>query len=288
MNTELSLKTLWLVFKKSWVRILVVTLAAMLLMGVFTQFVMTKKYTSTVTFYVVNTNANQDFEQTALVAVKDQLANEYIEIIKSEVVLEPIVKELKETHGITQYSARNIRAMLSSSIKADIGIFDLNITTANSEHAYIIASLFTDMAPDIVREIKKPWAVDDTEEDAKALEEAKAALEEAKAALEENSESYDALKNAENAIERANLIVEKARLASQCMSVLNQPKLPTAPSSPNLAKNVLIVGLAAAAVTYVILLVFKMFDTVIKNEDDIKEYTDKYPLIATIPTWMDN
>ncbi len=157
MNNEISIATIWQMLKRTWKFILIVTLIAMLLTGLFTHFFIEKQYSSSVKFYVINTNEDQDFDQTALVSVKEQLAKEYIEIILSDVMIDPLIAELKAEHNIS-YTPSQIRGMISAPSVSEIGIFDIKVTSLNPEHSYIIAKLIADEAPSIVKAVKKPGA----------------------------------------------------------------------------------------------------------------------------------
>ena len=69
------------------------------------------------------------------------------------------------------------------------------------------------------------------------------------------------------------------------MRVLNTPKLAATYDSPNLTVNLLIASAAAAVLVYAVFLLKHMFNTVVSTEEDIKNITDKYPIIGIIPKW---
>ena len=96
MNKELSFKKLWKVFADAWWKLLLIMLAAMIAMGLFTQFFIQKKYSSSVTFYIINSNTASDYTTTSLLSATEQLANDYTGIILSDIFLKPMTEELKE------------------------------------------------------------------------------------------------------------------------------------------------------------------------------------------------
>ena len=249
MNREISFATIWQVFKSCWKTVFIITLAAMLVMGLFTSFVMKKEYSSSTRFFVINTNAEQTFEQTALVTVKEQLSKEYIQIILSDVMLTPLAEELKAEYGL-DYSPKQLKSMISASAMTDIGIFDIKISNNNKDHAYIIAKAIAEKAPAVVKDVKKPWLAE----------------------MQNNSNDSSA---------------ELQKEFAECISVLNQPVKATTHDSPNLVINVIIAAIIAAVATYGVYFVIALMDTLIKTEDDIKKITDKYPIIGVIPTWSE-
>ena len=254
MNREISVATMWQVFKNCWKVIIIITVVAMLIMGLVTNFMIKKVYSSSVRFYVINTNGQQDFEQTALVTVKEQLSKEYIQIIFSDVVLIPIAQELKTNEAYKDYgfdyTAAQIKSMLSASTLTDIGIFDIKVKNNNSDHAYIIAKAIAEKAPSIVKEVKKPWTTD-----------------------------------AENISGTTSTELQKE--FAECISVLNHPKKAISHDSPSLVKNVALAAIIAAVATYAVFFLIAMLDTGIKTEDDVKKITNKYPIIGVIPTWSE-
>ncbi len=232
MNGSITFAMLWKIFKETWLKILIIALAAALLSGVFTEFMITKKYSSTIKFYVINdNNDDQSFEQEAIYKTKDLLAAEYIEIIYSDKVILPLAQELQARHGV-EYSPLQLKRMISSKIVADIGVFDITVTSANSEYSLYIAQLVAEILPGVIKDIKN--------------------------------------------------IVSDQR---EFIMVLNHPALATTHSSPNLFKNVVLAGMLGAFISYLIFLLINVFDNVIKTGNDLKVFTEKYPLLGVIPEW---
>lgn len=70
----------------------------------------------------------------------------------------------------------------------------------------------------------------------------------------------------------------------RAVSVIRKPVYTNYPSSPNIKTYVLVSGLIAAAASYLLFVVVKMFDNVITNEEDLKEKLNK-TVIGDIPEW---
>ena len=247
MKNEISLSKLWKVFAKCWALILAFVIVAMLVTGLFTVYVMEEKYSSTVTFYVINVSPDTEYVTTSLMQVVEHLSNDYIQIIGSEVMLTPLCETLLSDYGI-DYTPEQIRSMMKSSVTADASTFSLRITNTDRNHAYVIAQLIANEAPEIVRTFTSIKTTD------KLLEE---------------TESDDLSAMAD---------MEKIR-------VLNNPKLDTSADSPNLTKNLVIAAMASGLFVYLICFIRSFFNTIITTEDDFSAITAKYPILGTIPRW---
>ena len=125
-------------------------------------------------------------------------------------------------------------------------MFEIKVTNTNKEHACVIADYIGQIAPDTVLKVVRPWLFNDK-------------------LGEVNDLTKDDI--------------------SPCISIINDAVEAKTHDSPSLTKNVFIAAFAAIVLTYGICLMIAFFDTVIKSEEDIKQFTQKYPLIGTIPTW---
>ena len=66
------------------------------------------------------------------------------------------------------------------------------------------------------------------------------------------------------------------------VEIIDKAKLPTAPSSPNLKLNILIGFVIGFALAFAGFLLKEMFDTTIRNENDIEKEFD-FPVLGSIP-----
>lgn len=151
MNNEIGFSTIWKVFLNSWKKILIITLVAMLLMGLFTQFVIKKEYSSSATFYVINVSPDNNYVTTSLIEVIEHLSNDYIQIIKSDILLKPVSEALVRDHGL-HYSPAQIKAMIGTAVTPETSIFSIKITNEDKDHAYLIAETIAKEAPRVIRE----------------------------------------------------------------------------------------------------------------------------------------
>lgn len=151
MKNEINLSMLWKVFKKACLTMVVFVIVAMLVAGLVTNYLMVKKYSSSVTFYVINVSPDSDYVTTSLMQVIDHLSNDYIQIIKSEVLMVPLCEFLLNEYGI-EYTPNEIRKMIDTSITSDSSTFSLKVTNPDVNHAYIIAQYIAYEAPGIIKE----------------------------------------------------------------------------------------------------------------------------------------
>ncbi len=245
MNSEISLSFLWKIFVNNWKKILLVTLAVVLVVGCVTAFLIEKKYSSKVTFYVINTNSELDYTTTSYLSAAEQLSNDYIQIILSDVMLKPLVEQLKTEHGY-EYTVEQLRNMITTSIVSGASMFEIKVTSTDSQCAYDIAKHIGENAPGVLLTVVKPWIFDS------------------------KMENIDGLKKDD---------------ITDCIMVINEPIIANGHDSPRLTVNVAVSALVAALATYAFFMLTALLDTVVKSEDDIKQFVQKYPLIGTIPTW---
>ena len=67
------------------------------------------------------------------------------------------------------------------------------------------------------------------------------------------------------------------------VSVLDHPKLPTAPNSTGAKRNAILAAILFAVVSLVVFFLTELFDVTIYSEEDLTEVFE-YPIIGTIPT----
>ena len=248
MNSEISLKLLLKVFKSSWWKILIIVLVVVMAVGAYTSFFVEKKYSSNVSFYVVNINNGTEYTTTALITAAQQLASDYIEIIKSDRVLVPVSEGLKEAHDNGTYSGElysvaAIRKMISTSQKTETSIFTVSVTNVDKKAAYLITTLIADLSPDIISDITKRTTV----------------------VTDENT--------GEKKLEKA-----------VCLEVLTDPVEAKTHDSTGLVRNSALGGLIAFFLAYVVFTLKLMWNTVIRTEDDVKSIVNE-PILGVIPSW---
>lgn len=153
MNKEISMGFCLAILRKAWFVMLAVVIVASLVVGLFTEFLIQKKYSSSVTFYVIN-SSGADYTSSSVVSALKELTANYMELLKTDKIVEPIAEKLAEEHGI-EYTADQIKKMISISDLNDTAMIVLKVKHTDKQVAFWIAELFSTEAPAIVTQVEK-------------------------------------------------------------------------------------------------------------------------------------
>lgn len=256
MQTEINLVFLLKILKSAWWKMLIFAVLVALLVGACTELFIPKKYSSSVDFYIVNMSITSEYTTNSLLAANEYLANDYIEIIKGDAMLETINSELAAA-GKKQYTPKELRAMISSKTAAETSLFTVTITCKNADDAYIICKTICDKAPDVIKSITRPSYIANL--------------------YVYQGAGADGIKTADD----FSLISESDL---ECVDVVRAPVRPKEHISPSPVKNGVIGAFLMAILVYAICFMAKMSDTVIHNEESIKNLVGK-PILGNIPHW---
>ena len=271
---EISLDILVKIFKKNFLRILIITLIVMLLVATVTHFFIPKTYSSSVKFYVVNTPSASDYTSSSVVSAATYLINDYIAIIKSDKMLQTIVDHLKKD-GITDVTAAQVNSMIVGSAAKETSVFTISVSSTDKELAHKVASIIEEIAPIEVTNIAKSAVM--TNERLSAI-------------------VHNVIINMQNlGIDKKDVNVEEIESyltawgqfpdqQTNCIEPISHPVLDTQHDSPNLVVYTLVGGLLAAIITYVVYAVRVLTNQSVTTEEDVKKML-KRPLIAVIPHW---
>lgn len=150
---EFDIKQLIKKFAEKWYIIFIVVTLCVAAALLITSFI-TPKYSSTVTFYVVNIPEDSSYTQSSLIAANESLAKNYIELITSNLVLDGSVEKLRMEYGINS-SYKQLQKMLMTSQKSGTGVFSINISNENKAEALIIVKVISEEAVVKISEIEK-------------------------------------------------------------------------------------------------------------------------------------
>lgn len=146
-NTEINLKDLiQTLLKRAWIIILCAVLGAAVSLVYTVKFV-TPTYKAGVTMYVNNNTTISGMTSSDL-AVALQLANTYVNIIKSDAVLDKVIDET----GLN-LSASQIRGMLSAEVVDETEMFQVNIISPDPQMSADIVNAIAAIAPDEISRI---------------------------------------------------------------------------------------------------------------------------------------
>jgi capsular polysaccharide biosynthesis protein len=144
---SMFLKRLWL--------ILILALIGGIIAYSYSQYVITKKYTASVTLYVYNqvTNASGQQLNNGDLNLAKRLVSTYLVILKSNQVLDTVSQRIAMS-GIS-YSAGQIRGMIKAASVSETEVFEVSVSCDNKAYAKIIADTISIVAPpEIIRVVK--------------------------------------------------------------------------------------------------------------------------------------
>lgn len=282
MEHEITLNDIFGCFKRKWWKIAIFALVVTLLVGVFTYFFTPKKYSSSIEYYIINANENADYAQTALLSASIYLANDYIDIINGDEIMTAACEKLEEK-GYKGFTPNKIRKLLSASTAEDSSIFAITVTDTDPKRAYEIASVLTEITPQMLTDITKIGERTASVPITTSLNAIAEKLE--KDYAEESKLLYDLATELKENNHSATLT---AKLDNKdAVRVIRNPVEPKTHRSPNLVRNCMIAFILGAVVSFAFFVIRSFFNTTIRTEDDIKK-SFKYPLIGTIPSWNVN
>lgn len=268
---EISMHSLIKIFKKTWWKILIITLIVMILAASFTHLFIPKKYSSSIKFYVINSNADYDYTSATVISAVTYLINDYISIIKSDLVLDKVVDELKDDE--IEITKGQILSMISTSIAQETSVFTMTFTSTDAKLAYQVASTIAEIGPATVTEIAKS----DENTNRVLAEKILFVIEK----MDLDKENPITSTHVESIL---SLYAVGLSEQSTCMEVLTPPVEDTVHDSPNLMTYALLSGVIAAVATYAFFLIGSILNQRIVTEEDVKRMIGR-PLIGTIPHW---
>ena len=146
MEYEIDLSVLLSVLKKCWVWLLLIALLAGAVFGVWSETFLEDRYSSSVTFYVVNFQEGVEYSQSAVITASQYLVKDYMELIKSDNVLNAISLELYEVHGL-EYTTDRLSSMISTQANSTTSLFDVTVVCNDRLLAKQIADAVAAVVP---------------------------------------------------------------------------------------------------------------------------------------------
>lgn len=273
MTHEINLTVLLKTLKQYWWRIALITLAVMIAAACFTAFVIPKKYSSSMEIYIINTNTSSDYTTTSLMGATSYLVNDYISIIKGDVITSKVCEALNGTEPVGNLTAGELRSMIRTSSSTNSSIFKLSIVDEDPQRAYAIAEKIAEIAPfELTAIVKSGVEINQRDTIAKYI------LKYCQA--EYSDADIPALDDVKDYLSANNIGFDR----QNCISINTYPKLPTTHDSPNLTLYTALAGVVAAILAFGGFLLLEMSSSVITTAEDIKKLLDQ-PLIGTIPHW---
>ena len=142
---EIDLKRLGTaLLKKIWLIALCLVIAATTVY-LYTDKIVKKEYTATVSIYVTNRSADSQsgFISSSDLATSQRLVVTYINVLKSDYVLDPVAERL----GRKGLDAEALRGMIDAESPDETEVLYIKVTNKNRELAKEIANAIVDVAP---------------------------------------------------------------------------------------------------------------------------------------------
>ncbi len=153
---QIDIKHLLEVVLDRIVSIVVITLVFGLIFFAVSEYFIQEKYQSRITMYVNNrrTTVGDEMENKTLssdITASQQLVPTYIEMLKSNNILEAVSKKIYEETG-QEISAGQIRDMIDANAVAKTEIIQITVKAAEPPLAMLIANAIADVAPEKIQE----------------------------------------------------------------------------------------------------------------------------------------
>jgi len=145
---EIDLRRLAMVLlKRAWV----IILCAVVLAGAvyaYSAKVLTKEYTATVSIYVTNRSADAQsgMISSSDLATSQRLVVTYIDVLKSDYVLDEVAKVVNEKN----VKAANLRGMITAESPNETEVLYIHVTNENKKLAKKIANAIVEVAPPLI------------------------------------------------------------------------------------------------------------------------------------------
>ena len=285
MEREINLGFFWKCLKKCWIFILLAAMLAAAIAGTVAAFVIPKKYSSSVNFYIKNSNAEQGVVTSQYVDVSDQLINDYVELIKSDVVLEQIRNHLVENDSKAKdLSISALRSTITSSAKERTSHFTIKITHYDAKIAYEIALAIREVAPRAVTNIAKDSSKTTqsyANNIAATILEMKKAPEKYEVIMSGGDNKEVLTSQIEELLREHNYGID---ISQSCFLSTNTPVLDKKADSPNIVKISILSAAASAIIVYIIFFIIGLSEMNVTTEEDLRKHVS-VPVIGIIPSW---
>ena len=156
---EIDFSKIFYKMRDKFVIILVVTLAAAVLSGLVTHFAIKPQYSSTVKMYVYSNSDRISTDSSISSSELDasqELINTYIYILKSDTVLEAVMKDL----SIEDISLGQLRNSIDAQQATKTVAFEVTVTTDDASRSAQIANSIAKIAPSEIVRVAKAGGVE--------------------------------------------------------------------------------------------------------------------------------
>lgn len=123
----------------------------------YSEYVVPKKYTASVTMYVYNQSQQQQ-QTVSDIALSEKLVDTYMVILKSNHVLDKVSDRINEQS--VNYTVEELYNMITVATVEETEVFKVSVSSYSKEHSKIIADAISQIAPDEIIRVVKAGAVE--------------------------------------------------------------------------------------------------------------------------------
>ena len=155
---ELDLRTILFSFRKRWKWLTHGFLIGLIFMFLISDFVLPRKYTSSVSLYVNNSQqqkTNEDRVDVGDLSASQKLVDTYIVILENDQVLQEVCGRLSQT--MTVEGLKNVISMESVN---DTEVLQISAETTNAEFSAEICNTIAEVAPNVLQRVVKAGSVE--------------------------------------------------------------------------------------------------------------------------------
>ena len=145
---EIDLKRLGTALLKRWWLIVLAIAIAAVSVYIYTDKVVKKEYTATVSIYVTNRSADSQsgYISSSDLATSQRLVVTYINVLKSDYVLDDVAERV----GRKGLDSEALRGMITAESPDETEVLYIHVTNKNKELAKEIANAIVDVAPGLI------------------------------------------------------------------------------------------------------------------------------------------
>jgi len=149
-ETGISLLDIWSLIRRRWAIILAAGFVCGAAVGLYTYFFVEPVYEAKVSMYVYNQERENLAVTTSELSASKSLVDTYIVILKSNTVLESVIRALE-----LPYTEKQLGDMIKASAMNNTEAFEITVSNTDPVRAQKIANAITEIAPhEIIRVVK--------------------------------------------------------------------------------------------------------------------------------------
>jgi capsular polysaccharide biosynthesis protein len=154
-ETGISLLDIWSLIRRRWIIMLAAGLFCGAVVGLYTYFFIEPVYEAKVSMYVYNQERENSAVTTSELSASKSLVDTYIVILKSNTVLDAVIKALD-----LPYTEKQLNDMITASAMNNTEAFEIVVSNTDPALAQKIANSIAEIAPEQIIRVVKAGSVE--------------------------------------------------------------------------------------------------------------------------------